>query len=393
MASTAKSGGGGGARRVLILSSAVLPHRREMIGGVAEYARARSGWELEHVADADELAWHWATHEVAGAVVEAQQVTERVLRRLPVPRVIVGHAPEGGDRGDPRVQVDDAALAGLACDHLLEGGARSLGHVGPSHAAFCAEREREMHARAAGAGVTADDFDAGRHPPLTVGGRRVLEGWLRDLPRPAGVTTVSPILGRLVVGAARHVGLAVPEDVAVVAVGEDELLCGLCVPALSGIDPNGPHLGWLAAELLDRLIAGERGVPAVTRAPPLDLVARRSSDALRIGHDGVREAARFIRERATDGVTAADVLAHALVPRRTLEVAFRRHLGRSIYGEITRVRVEHAKRLLRRGGAEAGSITDVALSSGFGGGGPFAEVFRRTVGESPRQYRARFRRT
>ena len=306
-----------------------------------------------------------------------------------MPVVLVGHEPPGGPADAPRVQVDDAAMATLAFAHLIEGGGpRSIGHVGPCGVAFNDERVAALRRMAGAAGVAFDVFDTTAGSPLAAAGHARLETWLRDLPKPAAVLAAGQPLGRTVVGAARHAGLAVPEDVAVVAEGEDELLCRLCVPALSAIDPNGRLLGRTAAATLGRLLDGDRDVPAVRRVPPADLVVRRSSDALRVGHAGVREAVRLIRERATSGLTAADVLAHTLVPRRTLEVAFKRHLGRTIYEEITRARVEHAKRLLR---LDAESITDVALDSGFGSGGSFAEVFGRVVGESPRAYRARHR--
>ena len=214
--------------------------------------------------------------------------------------------------------------------------------------------------------------------------RRRLERWLLDLPKPAAVVTAGQTLGRQVVGAARHLGLAVPEDVAVLAVGEDELLCRLSVPALSAIDPNGRQVGWRAAEALDGLLrgGGAPDPPAVRRVPPADLVARRSSDVRRIGHPAVRAAVELIRDRATLGLTAADVLARATVPRRTLEVAFRRHLGRTIYGEITRARVEHAKRLLRAGAARGRGRRPVGGARGRRGPGRRGRLHpRRRPGE------------
>ena len=394
-----RTSGGNGAVRVLLVSNTILPHRRRFIAGLIDYARERTGWELEHVADAGELAWHWAVSGLAGAIVEGTQMTPALRRRLAgVPRVVAGHEPaDDPDCTDPRVQVDDAAIAAVAAEHLLQAAPgtptrlRALGHVGPAGAAFCREREAELARLTIGAGAEFDRLDTQQTNPAAVSGHRELEAWLRDLPKPCGIVTAGSMPGREIIGCARHAGLAVPEDVAVVAVGEDEQLCNLCVPALSAVDPNGGQVGWLAAGTLDRLMRGEP-VPPLTRAPPGDLIARRSSDVLRIDHAGVRRAVELIRDEATGGLTAADVLGATTVPRRTLEVAFKRHLGRTIYGEITRVRVEHAKRLLRSDDGRADSITEVALDSGFGGGGPFAEVFRRVTGESPRQYRARHRR-
>ena len=57
---------------------------------------------------------------------------------------------------------------------------------------------------------------------------------------------------------AKTMGALVPEQVAVVGVDNEEILCELCTPPLSSVEPNPERIGYVAAELLDTLMTGEK---------------------------------------------------------------------------------------------------------------------------------------
>ena len=118
--------------------------------------------------------------------------------------------------------------------------------------------------------------------------------------------------------------------------------------------------------------------------PPLVVEARRSTDVLAIDDEDVRQAVAIIRREATRGVTAGAVADRVPVSRRSLEVRFREAVGRSLQQEVLRVRVEHAKVLLRRGELK---LPDVAARSGFGGSRQLIATFGKIVGMTPSEYR------
>jgi len=70
--------------------------------------------------------------------------------------------------------------------------------------------------------------------------------------------------------------------------------------------------------------------------------------------------------------------------RRTLERRFRESLGRSIASEITRLRIERAKRIMTETDAP---MKEVAKDSGFRNSDHFYKVFARVEGTPPTQYR------
>ena len=118
--------------------------------------------------------------------------------------------------------------------------------------------------------------------------------------------------------------LAVPEEVAVLGVDDEEEICELCDPPLSSVIPNAELIGYRAAELLDRLMAGGRAEPLNQVVPPLGITTRQSTDVLAIDDPDVAAAVRYIREHACRGAGVEDVLEHVPVSRSILERRFRK---------------------------------------------------------------------
>jgi LacI family transcriptional regulator len=212
-----------------------------------------------------------------------------------------------------------------------------------------------------------------------------LARWLLSLPRPVGVMASYDIRARHVLDACRRVGLAVPDQVAVIGVDNDEFLCNLSDPPITSVAPDTRRTGYEAAALLDRLMsAREKQRGQAVFVQPLGVVTRRSTDAFALGDPDVSAAVRFIREHAYHGITVKDVLAEVPVSRRVLEGRFRKLLGRTPHDEIARIRLERVRQLLRETRL---SMDEIARRSGFRNGEYLATAFRREIGTSPNEYR------
>jgi LacI family transcriptional regulator len=191
--------------------------------------------------------------------------------------------------------------------------------------------------------------------------------------------------GQHVLDSCQRAGVAVPEEVAVVGVDDDDLLCDLCSPPLSSVAPNPELIGYEAAALLEALMAGHPADPLERTVPPVGVTARQSTDVLAIGDPSVAVAVRLIRERACHGLTVADVLREVPVSRSVLERLFRRHLGRSPQAEIRAVRLKRVKQLLVETSLP---LDQVAELSGFAHPEYLSVAFRRATGQTPGRYRA-----
>jgi LacI family transcriptional regulator len=215
-----------------------------------------------------------------------------------------------------------------------------------------------------------------------------MAAWLRALPKPVGVLACYDVRGQQVLEACHEAGLPVPDDVAVIGVHNDELLCDLCDPPLTSVIPDARRAGYEAAALLERMMEGER-VPVATRTiEPLGVAARQSTDVVAVADARVAAAVRFIRERATTGIDVSDVLRAVPMSRTLLERKFKQLLGYSPHEQIQRVRLERAKALLA---TTELPVAAVAERVGIEHPEYLSVAFRRATGLSPREYRTRHR--
>jgi LacI family transcriptional regulator len=202
-----------------------------------------------------------------------------------------------------------------------------------------------------------------------------------------GVFAPNDIWGVQLAEVCRQVGLRVPEDVALVGVDNDDLLCEMARPPLSSVSLPVNRIGHAAASLLDDLLGGKKS-PGDLLLPPVGVIARQSSDVLALEDPEVATAVRFIRTHGHTALRVADVLREVPISRRSLERRFRRALDRSIWEEIRRVHVEQARGLLARSGMP---MAEVARHAGFSDSRQLSTVFREETGLTPTAYRRRFR--
>lgn len=210
--------------------------------------------------------------------------------------------------------------------------------------------------------------------------------WLRGLPKPIGVFAFDDWWAYDLAEACLEGGLAVPEEVAIVGVNNDDLLCETAWPPLSSINADYSRMGYAAAQLVDRMLAGEPVKPEdrLLRLPPLGVVQRQSTNTLAIRDPQLVEAVRYIREHACDPCSVSDVLQVVPVGRRWLERQFVSQLGRTPHDEIVRVRIETAQRLLVHTRLD---MFSVASRCGFADLKSFYLAFRKITHATPAAYR------
>jgi LacI family transcriptional regulator len=191
--------------------------------------------------------------------------------------------------------------------------------------------------------------------------------------------------GRQLLEACGSVGVRVPDEVAVVGVDNDEVICELTPPHLSSVEHSGRELGYEAATLLGQLMSGENGCHGrAVRVPPHEVVARQSTSPVVIADDEVLAALQYIRERACGAIQISDIVSATKSSRSTLKRRFKAVTGRTLLAEIQRVRLELAKQFLASSHL---SLRQVARKSGFCSVQYLTTVFRQHFGHTPRDYR------
>jgi len=368
-------------KQVALLIETSNAYARGLLRGVMAYVREHEPWALrltEHgrgEVSRNELA-EWKGDGII-ARIENRRIA-KTLRGCRCPVVDVSAArllPKL-----PWVETDDEAIAKAAADHLLQRGLRNFGYLGDDRFNWSRWRRAAFHRYLDQLGFAC--HDAPRR------GVSKLADWVRGLPKPAGVMACYDIRGRELIDACRQAEVEIPDQIAVIGVDDDELLCELSDPPLSSVVPDVRRTGWVAAELLDGWMSGSR--PRVLGHPiaPLGITTRRSTDTLAVEDADVALAVRFIREHACGGITVEEVVDRVPLSRRVLESRFHRLLGHSPHAEILRVRLQRAKELLTQAGW---TLDAIARRSGFRHGEYLSAVFQREFGLTPGAYRRQHR--
>jgi LacI family transcriptional regulator len=289
--------------------------------------------------------------------------------------------------GAPWVGVDNRAMGKIVADHLMQRGFRHFGVCEIGTEIYFEQRRVNFIETVRQSGFDCDAYHAKGRPEKPAQWEKHqddLAAWVRGLPKPVGVMACTDQLGFFLLDACARAGVAVPEEVAVVGVENEESLCTMAMPTLSSVKFNAERIGYEAAALLDRLMAGEEAPAEPLLIEPLGVITRGSSDVVAIEDAEIAQAVRFIRESACDGIAVSDILREVAISRSALERRMRAALGRSPNEEITRVRVERVKELLI---STDQPLTTIARRTGFQTPQYLVQVFRRQVGVTPGVFR------
>ncbi|MCC6492713.1 MAG: DNA-binding transcriptional regulator [Pirellulales bacterium] len=376
--------------KVALLIESSRAYGRGLLRGIAAYLRTHRPWSIYvelHGLEQPPPEWigAWDGDGILARVTDRHML--KLLRGTGVPTIDLRGALV--DTGLPLVGLDSAAAARLAFEHFRERGFRNLAFCGvqPGTYRFLDQRGAEFERLASDAGCRFERFpgnDEAQSATTWDEEQRHMVSWLTRLPKPVGILACHDDRGHELLNACREAELAVPDDVAVIGVDNDEVLCDLSDPPLSSIDSNTAQVGYRAAALLDAMMAGEADVTGTVLVKPAGVVLRRSTDALAIDDRELAAAMRFIREHACDGINVDDVLQKVRLSRATLDRRFSKVFGHSPSDEIMRLRIERVKQLLVE---TTYPLPRVANLAGFEHSEHMGALFRRKTGQTPGEYR------
>jgi LacI family transcriptional regulator len=382
-------------RRVALIYDATLPYDVKVMSGVAAYLQQGSPWNIY----IEETALHeqrlpglstWRGDGILADLDDPRVAAQVLTSGIPAVAFGSGYGWYDPASGIPYFYSDNRAIADLAADHLLQRGFRQFAYYGYAKGpitGFSAEREAAFRERvkAVGARLCTHWGPYQGHRQWESLQRRLRE-WLESLPKPIGLLAANDKAARQVLEACRGEGIAVPEEIAVVGVDNDEMLCQLSHPPLSSVEHGARQLGYQAAALLDRLMSGRHPRRRKYVIPPEGVIARRSSEILAVDDADVAAALSFIREHAREAIQVAEVVAATSVSRSKLERDFLAVTGRTINEEIGRVRVEHARHLISMTRLP---LKQIAGMCGYRAVQRMTEAFARRLGTTPAALRNR----
>ncbi len=287
----------------------------------------------------------------------------------------------------PFVGVNNKTLGQWVAQHLLERGFQQFAVVELTTETFFEERRDNFVATLRERGYPCDVFSTLQHretPEQWEAQQAKLARWVARLPKPVGIMACTDQLGVWLLDACSRAKVSVPDEVAVVGVENEELLCTVANPPLTSVAFNGERIGYEAAALLDRMMRGEPAPKEPILIDPLTIVTRQSSEVVATDDATLVKAMRFIRENACRGITVEDVLEHVHISRSALERRMLACTGRSPKTEILNVRLNHVKQLLHETDL---SLAQIAERTGFKHPQYMSHVFKVKTQQTPGQYR------
>jgi LacI family transcriptional regulator len=378
--------------KVALLLDGSRSYDRGLLRGIARYIALHEPWTFlrpaafyQQAFGAANMAWEELRRQKPDGVI--MNAPPRENQRLRIPAVMV---PVGRMVAPAHCLVsDNSAVAVLAADHLIGQGLRHFAFAGFEEAVWSLERREHFCRRLAERGLTASTCMT----PLSARKSKrprceaALVRWLTALPKPVGIMACNDEFARWLSELCRIHGLRVPDEVALIGVDNDELICELSGPPLSSVSFATEQAGYEAAELLDRLMRdGKSQTWHRILVHASRVVARQSTDLLAVRDEEVVKALRFIRRNSHRLIQVSDVVDATFLAHRTLHNRFCRTVGHSLVQEINRRRAAHIAEMLV---TTSESIYRIARSVGYETAGHMSRFFRREMGVTPREYRLR----
>lgn len=384
------------AAKILVVIPTDTFTQRQTLEGLLEYAHHRPNppWQLHlDLNDMNPQAIHRPqTWGCSGIIAYVRDVRDRrKYTQSGLPTLLID--PYGSKRQEKRTtrkvvsiinDHDDEGRA--AADYFLARGYTHFAYVGTAKPLpWSTNRRNGFARRLAKTGhrcIIYPDLSLREQDDFALESKRLV-AWLKALPKPVALFAVHDRRAQQIISTAVNAGLRVPEDIAVLGVDNDTLLCETTVPAISSIDVHSHDKGRRCGIILDMLLQG-RACPTIIRDLHRTIVTRHSTDATVGVSPLIAKAMSHIQAHLTDNLRVKDIARLCGCTPKTLQKMAHRTFGHPMGDEIRQKRLDLAAQLLA---TTRRTVGDIAQSCGFCGASHLGIFFKAAFGQSPSVYR------
>ncbi|MDO4583481.1 MAG: substrate-binding domain-containing protein [Planctomycetia bacterium] len=383
--------------RVSIILSLSINAGRMRFGGIVDYARLYGPWSLNyHVGGSEEL--QLPEHPISDtdgiiARVVSEETWQRLKQQLcPVvlmdPELPPEEFPEILDY--PTVMLDNEATGRMAANYFLECHYHHFAVVMPENEPqWAIRRRRGFEAGIRTLNAECFHYHTSSHftqeTPQT---RQKLVRWLKKLPKPIAIMGTSDVEGRKVVDACLKANLAVPYEVAVMGVGDDEYVCNSCFPPLTSINIQWRQCGMLAAETLDHFFK-QKPISTTRYYYPLSITVRGSTTKQQVTDRLMMKILEEIQFRDGVGLTVSGLAKKYRLSRQWLEKRFRQVVGSPLKQEISNRRLKKIAMLVAESDL---SFNEICKRVELENKSYLRNLFKKEFGMTMQEYRRRKQR-
>ncbi|GAB3024612.1 XylR family transcriptional regulator [Bowmanella dokdonensis] len=377
---------------ISLLFNANKVYDRQVIEGIGHYLQSsRVDWDV--YLEEDFLCRLEHIHEWGGDGVIADFDDVDIQQALAgSDKPVVGVGGSYGNPEDyppvPYVATDNLALVQAAYEHLKQKGLERFAFYSvphDQHHRWAREREKAVTQLTAQDGYDCKIYQGHCTSPDTWQyAMNRLADWIHSLPKPVGIIAVTDSRARHLLQACEHTGIAVPDNIAIIGIDDDDIARFLSRISLSSVTQGCFEMGYQAAKLLhkqlNKIDIGNKRI----LIPPAGVAARQSTDFKALRDPHVIQAMHYIRQNATRGVKVEQVTDFVGISRSNLEQRFRCERGHSIHTELHNQKLARACKMLTETQI---SPADIAGICGYPSLQYMYAVFKRHFAQTPKEYR------
>jgi len=368
--------------RIVLLMDTNRAYERGLLLGILKYSRLHgpfSFWRKQNVVSGGpkKITLDMIKKWKPDGIIWREGYSELDLKSLGLPIIFAPFT-----QPDPKllnIVTDDASIGAKAADHLLGRGFRNFAYYGLSDGCYFSKSRKQAFVQTvekAGFEVQICDKDEDRD----------LVEWLSGLQSPLGLMVSTDDCAVDCYDAAHSANLKIPDDLAIIGVGNDELVCDFAHPPLSSVAMNTEHAGYEAAEALVEMI-NSRGAKKNISCDSREIVERHSTNIFAIDDKLIAQAIQYIYAHTAENLHVDDIVRIIPLSRRALYQRFKKAIGRSIYEEIRRAKMDYAARMLMETNLP---IVQISEKLGFLDAKNLARVFKKEKGMTPFNYRMQY---
>jgi LacI family transcriptional regulator len=325
--------------------------------------------------------------EIDGIIARDEKLSKKILS-LNLPLVVYVSRMEPKDY-EYRITADNIQVGKKAAEHFIEKKFVNFGYCGFSDVWYSKKRCEGFASKLAEYGHEISVYEKTQSVIKRSWAKELsrLSDWLCSLPKPVAIFSCIDERSRHVSEACKRARLKVPDEIAILGVDNDPYVCDLSDPPLSSIAMNAVKAGFDAAEMLIRLINGEKPENKNITVLPMYVQTRRSSDVLAVKDTEVLKAISYIRQNAGRPIQVEEIASKVALSRRTLEMRFFQIMGETLHEEIKKARVEKISEMLLNTNVP---IQQIAYSLGFNSANNLARYYKQVKGMTCRAFREQY---
>ncbi|MEO1858078.1 MAG: substrate-binding domain-containing protein [Rubritalea sp.] len=360
---------------------------RKILRGVLSMRTEGFNWEIRCIQPSitvDELEKHRKQAKFDGIIARGlSPELARSINQLSTPCIFIRASEDESAEYINGPHVDDKAIGRLAGEEFS---LLNLGYWGFVHwdgVMWSDARRRSFHSYATARAVNNETLCLPAETRHSWAAVETISKWLAPIPKPCGILACNDQAGIDVINAANKLGLSVPQEVAVIGVDNDRLLCETTSPSLSSIDLRGVDIGRAAAVALAKAM-GILKEDAPSMLQPAKTVVRESSHEINKSMLTYQKALDYLAAQSLKGTSVSKLATACGVSRRGLERAFEKSTDTSPAVLIREMRIKAITDLLRD---KSSTIESISQQAGFSEASGLSNFVKRMTGKSPGEFR------